>query len=175
MSCHGHISPITGPLWGESTGHQWISLTNGPVLWSFSLLLIVSWKSHWTVKLPIIWEAMTLMWYHSHTFDVMMGFITRGSSYKLHVCVYFVASLCLLMTCSCYHRHRNNWYKSYQWISMFNNIGSNNVFLPVCASPDLLLTCSQFNPPRAYFSKFWIKIYRIACLQNISCFIQALW
>ena len=45
-------------------------------------------------------------------FDVMMTLNTRGSSYKLHMCV-CVASLCLLMTCSYYHCHKNNWYKSY--------------------------------------------------------------
>ena len=28
-SLHGNVSHITGPLWGESTGDQWIPLTKG--------------------------------------------------------------------------------------------------------------------------------------------------
>ena len=28
-SCHGKSFVITGPLWGESTGHRWIPLTKG--------------------------------------------------------------------------------------------------------------------------------------------------
>ena len=37
MSSNGNIFRVTGPLWGESTGHRWISLTktSGEELWSF--------------------------------------------------------------------------------------------------------------------------------------------
>ena len=28
-SSNGNIFRVTGPLWGEFTGHQWIPLTNG--------------------------------------------------------------------------------------------------------------------------------------------------
>ena len=34
MSSHGNLALITGPLWGESTGHRWIPLS-GPVTESF--------------------------------------------------------------------------------------------------------------------------------------------
>ena len=44
---HGNVCRITGPLWGESTGHQWIPLTKGPVMPNFDVSLI-AWSSCWT-------------------------------------------------------------------------------------------------------------------------------
>ena len=37
MPCHGNISPVTGPLWGESAGQRWIPLTKAinTELWCF--------------------------------------------------------------------------------------------------------------------------------------------
>ena len=53
---------ITGPMWGESTVHWWISLTNGKYV--FSLLL--AWKPvEITVESLVICDAMKLVW-HNH-------------------------------------------------------------------------------------------------------------
>ena len=61
-SFNGNIFYITGPLWGESTGHQWIPLkiASDVELWCF----------HWytpehtvgqTIEIPVIWDAMALI------------------------------------------------------------------------------------------------------------------
>ena len=42
MSCHGDAVCITGPLWGESTGHQWIPLTKGQLCRTFDIFFVVS-------------------------------------------------------------------------------------------------------------------------------------
>ena len=61
-SWHGNALHITGPLWGESTGHRWIPLTKGQ--WcGFSLML--GWKAvEQIVELLVIWDAMKPMWRH---------------------------------------------------------------------------------------------------------------
>ena len=38
-SSHEHASRVTGPLWGESTGHRWIH--KGPVARSFDVFFDV--------------------------------------------------------------------------------------------------------------------------------------
>ena len=50
---------ITGPLWGESTGHQWISLTNHQKYIIFNVMFNWYWRwSCWTVKLLVIWDTI---------------------------------------------------------------------------------------------------------------------
>ena len=51
VSVKKHTCWITGPLWGESTGHHWIPLTKGPVIQSFDVFFNVE-------QLPIIWDTV---------------------------------------------------------------------------------------------------------------------
>ena len=39
------VSGITGPLWGESTGYQWIPLTEVPVMRSYDTSLLSDWTN----------------------------------------------------------------------------------------------------------------------------------
>ena len=41
-SWYGNHCRVTGPLWGESTGHRWIPLTKGPVIRCFGVFFVVS-------------------------------------------------------------------------------------------------------------------------------------
>ena len=62
-SCHYMITfCITGPSWGESTSQQGILLHKGPVMWSFSVSLYVEQSVWLTFNLPVIWDAITLIW-----------------------------------------------------------------------------------------------------------------
>ena len=40
--------PYCWPLWGESTGHEWILLTNGQWWGSLMICLLLGWTSCWT-------------------------------------------------------------------------------------------------------------------------------
>ena len=68
-SSNGNILRVTGPLWGESTGHRMIPLTRAidAELWYFL------WSAHeqtveQTMETPVIWDGMyahygvTVMW-----------------------------------------------------------------------------------------------------------------
>ena len=61
-SSNGNIFRVTGPLWGESTGHRWIPLTKASdaELWCFR------WSApeqivEQTLETPVIWDAVTLI------------------------------------------------------------------------------------------------------------------
>ena len=45
-SLNGNIFRITGPLWGESTGHRWIP-SQRPMTWSFMFSLIYALTNGW--------------------------------------------------------------------------------------------------------------------------------
>ena len=45
-SSNGNISRVTGPLWGESTGHRWIP-PQRPETRSFDVSLICAWTNGW--------------------------------------------------------------------------------------------------------------------------------
>ena len=70
-----HSPRITGPLWGESTGHQWFSpkAANNAELWNF--FLSWAWQAvKQTVEVPVVWNSMTLMWQHYHDeFVILQG------------------------------------------------------------------------------------------------------
>ena len=62
MSSNGNIFRVTGPLWGEFTGHRWIPLTKASdaELWCFP------WSApeqtvDQTIETPVIWDAITLI------------------------------------------------------------------------------------------------------------------
>ena len=57
-SSNGNIFRVTGPLWGESTGHRWIPLTkaNDAELWCF-----VWYAPEQTVEMVAIWDAITFI------------------------------------------------------------------------------------------------------------------
>ena len=62
MSSNGHIFHIIGPLWGESTGHQWIPLTKASdvELWCF-LWSVPEQMVEQTIEAPVIWDAIMLI------------------------------------------------------------------------------------------------------------------
>ena len=59
MSWHGNAFRITGPLWGESTVHWWITLTKGQ--WCVPLVFpsLIVWTSHDDV---IKWKHFPRYW-----------------------------------------------------------------------------------------------------------------
>ena len=63
-SSNGNIFRITGPLWGESTGDQWIPLTNSSDagLWCFPLCAPEQTVEQ-TVGMLVIWDVIAL-WRH---------------------------------------------------------------------------------------------------------------
>ena len=61
-SSNQDIFRITGSLWGESTGHQWIPLTQASdsELWCF-LLSAPEQMVEQTIETPLIWDAIALI------------------------------------------------------------------------------------------------------------------
>ena len=59
---NGNIFRVTGPLWGESTGHRWIPLTKASDagLWCF-LWSAPKQTLEQTTKTPIIWDPIALI------------------------------------------------------------------------------------------------------------------
>ena len=62
MSSNGNIFHITGPLWGESTGHRWIPLTKA----SDAELRYFLWSAYEhtfapTIEMLVIWDAIALI------------------------------------------------------------------------------------------------------------------
>ena len=53
---------VTGPLWGESTGHRWIPLTNtgDAELWCF-LSFAPEQKIEQAIETLVIWDAIALI------------------------------------------------------------------------------------------------------------------
>ena len=55
----------SGPLWGYSTGHQWIPLKGVSNLELWSVLFCYLWDvAVQTIEFTVIWTAMALMWHH---------------------------------------------------------------------------------------------------------------
>ena len=76
MPLHANVLCITGLLWGESTSHWWISLTNDQWFSNLMTSLLLVWTSTWTNN----WEAsdMMLMWHH---FNEMLQLISSKPSW----------------------------------------------------------------------------------------------
>ena len=61
-SSNGNIFRVTDPLWGESTGDRWITLTTASdaELWCF-LWSAPEQTAEQTIETPEIWDAITLI------------------------------------------------------------------------------------------------------------------
>ena len=61
-SSNGNILRVTGPLWGESTGHRWIPLTKASTaeIWCF-LLSTPKQTAEQTIEAPVIWDDIALI------------------------------------------------------------------------------------------------------------------
>ena len=61
-SLNGNIFRVTGPLWGKSTGHQWIPLTKASdtELWCF-LWSAPERTVEQTIETLVIWDAIVLI------------------------------------------------------------------------------------------------------------------
>ena len=61
-SPNGNIFCVTGPLWGESTGHRWIPLTKASdsELWCF-LRSAPAQTVEQTIEAAVIWDAIALI------------------------------------------------------------------------------------------------------------------
>ena len=66
MHDDGNIFRVTGPLWGESTGHRWINLTKASdaKLWCFLPSAPEQTAEH-TIETPVIWDAIAPIMYIS--------------------------------------------------------------------------------------------------------------
>ena len=78
-SSNGHIFCVTGPLWGEFTGHRWIPLTKASdvkLLFDLCLNKLLSKQSRqWWFEMP-----MHSLWCHCNEFIVVLKF-----SFKLFI------------------------------------------------------------------------------------------
>ena len=88
-SSNGNIFRVTGPLWGESTGHRWIPLTRGSDagLWCF-LWSAPEQTAEQTIETLVIWDAIALImtslsW---NEYDVSISRQYRRNEY-----IYFIA------------------------------------------------------------------------------------
>ena len=61
-SLNENIFHVTSPLWGESTGHQWIPLTKASdtELWCFFWSMLEQTVEQ-TIGMQVIWDAITLV------------------------------------------------------------------------------------------------------------------
>ena len=61
-SWNGNIFRVTGPLWGESTGHRWIPLKKAcdAELWCF-LWSAPEHTAEQTLESPVIWDAIAIV------------------------------------------------------------------------------------------------------------------
>ena len=61
-SSNENVFRLTGPLWGESTGHQWIPLAkaSNAELW-YLLRSAPKQTAQQTIETPVIWDAITLI------------------------------------------------------------------------------------------------------------------
>ena len=59
---NGNIFRFTGLLWGKSTGHRWIHLTEASDVerWCF-LLSVLQQKVKQTIGTPVIWRTIALV------------------------------------------------------------------------------------------------------------------
>ena len=75
-SSNGHIFCVTGPLWGESTGHRWIPLTkaNDAELWC-CLWSAPEQTVEQTIETPVIWDAIVLALTSMGKFDWGISFV----------------------------------------------------------------------------------------------------
>ena len=65
MSWNGNVFHVTCFLWGESISHQWIPPTkaSNAGLWCFPWC-VPEITAEQFVELPVIWDAMMVMWRH---------------------------------------------------------------------------------------------------------------
>ena len=66
VSSNGNIFRVAGPYWGESTGHQWISLTKAgdEELWYFIDLRQnkqLNKTNEQTLETSVIWDTVALI------------------------------------------------------------------------------------------------------------------
>ena len=78
-SSNGTIFRVTGHLWGESTGHQWIPLlkANDAELWCF-LWSAPEQTFEQTIETPVIWDAIALIM--TSLLWTIINQITKGPS-----------------------------------------------------------------------------------------------
>ena len=85
MSPNGNISRVTGPLWGETTGHRWIPLikANDAELWCFFLF-----ASDQTVKqkieTPVIWNDIALIMTSLQCHHIVFGVVITAVVGEVH-------------------------------------------------------------------------------------------
>ena len=97
-SSNENIFRITGPLWGESTGHRWITLTKASdaVLWCY-LWCLPEQTVEQTIETPEIWDAMMSIWRHCNglygmnlVHEVSKRFdISRRATSNIHCVIIF--------------------------------------------------------------------------------------
>ena len=66
-SSNGNIFRVTGPLWGEFTGHRWIPLTR-PVTWSFDIFFDLRLNKRLSKQPRRLWfeTPSHSLWRHSY-------------------------------------------------------------------------------------------------------------
>ena len=87
------VISITAHLWGESTGHRWIPLTNASDMGVLMFSLICAWTNGWSNN----WDASEL---RSHQIEVPShslchhcnGYLSAGQAWgQIHICIWFLS------------------------------------------------------------------------------------
>ena len=81
-SSHGTIFPVTGPLWGESTGHRWIPLIRdqwgGTLMFFISIFARTKGWNRWVVD---AFRCKTFMWRHCNVIiSRLRDFVSSGGN-----------------------------------------------------------------------------------------------
>ena len=90
-SSNGNIFHVTGHLWGEFTGHQWIPHTR-PVTWSFDGFFDLR-LNKWLSKQ--LWGSRLLsLWHHCNDFAlILVACMSQTSHDKRHlICSWFISA-----------------------------------------------------------------------------------
>ena len=89
MSWHGSTFHIAGPLWGESTDHQWIPLTKGQWCGALMFPLFLAWTNCWTNnRVPGDLRCL-----NTHVTNVIHFF---SHDTYVNSCALWYASICIL-------------------------------------------------------------------------------
>ena len=168
MSSTWNIFCVTGPLWGEFTGHRWIPLTKGQWRGALMFSLICAWTNGWANHRDTITLIVTLLLYITSISPWTKWPPVRKSS----------KDYCWQQFLFCRHHFEIN----FSILLKQNITDSYNSLSPVGYQTIILTSVGLFFtlPMGTNFSGNWIKIQNIlwrkcrwiGCLQNVSQFVQ---
>ena len=120
-SSNGNIFHVTFPLWGESTGHQWIPLTKASdvELWCF-LWSAPEQMVEQTNEMLVILASSCSLWHHCNVYRHAVVPCTVSQQLDVHILVYPLMSKCTYIGLLVF-LHFCTALKQYHWIRPSKN------------------------------------------------------